>query len=421
MVVSLEEFTKRYLNVGDPTAFSGISKLKKIYGKKLSVKQIKDYLRTIYNYGLHRPYFKPRKNQYNPYYTYYLRSQVQVDLAVMEYWSSYYLPDSNDQIRYLLVCIDIFSRRCFIYPLKKKDKTSTLEGIKQILTKIKSIYPFKYPQSMCFDMGGEFVNNLVTKHLKENKIRPIHATSFVKAGIVERAIRSIKSLLYRYMTENETYRYINVLDKLVSTYNNRPHRSLDNFSPVEAELEQNQLKIQAIHIRRYEKIRKDAKKRRSTEDVLKVGQTVRIRNRLQNKFRKGFHSQFSDEYYQIFKVHDHMPIITYSVKSMDDNKPYRSRLYRQQLQPLDSDVFRIEKILKKRRLSDGSLQLFVKWRHFSSKHNSWIDARDITEDFEESRERNSKENIEKEKQKVEQNENFLELEQDENVLRMERR
>ena len=52
-----------------------------------------------------------------------------------------------------------------------------------------------------------------------------------KANYVERLNRTIKTMIYRYLNRNKTWKYLNVLPKLVETYNATPHRSLSNIAP----------------------------------------------------------------------------------------------------------------------------------------------------------------------------------------------
>lgn len=51
-----------------------------------------------------------------------------------------------------------------------------------------------------------------------------------KAAVVERVIRTLKSSLHRYFRHEQTHRYLDILQKFVSDYNNGPHRSLGQFS-----------------------------------------------------------------------------------------------------------------------------------------------------------------------------------------------
>ena len=42
----------------------------------------------------------------------------------------------------------------------------------------------------------------------------------------------MKNLMYRYFMKNITYRFVNVLQDFVKSYNNRSHRSLGGNAPI---------------------------------------------------------------------------------------------------------------------------------------------------------------------------------------------
>ena len=421
MPVTKDEFVQRYLTPGHPSSFAGITKLKQIYKDQLSEKQIKSFLRTIYAYSLHRQYNKPRKLRYNPFYCYRPRSLVMADLASMLYWNSTYLPDQNDDYKYIMVIIDCFSRRVFLSPMKQKHQNSSLTAIKALMEKIKSLHPYVYPRKMLTDRGTEFLNRPVKTYLSSVNIKLLTSATSTKASLAERVIRTLKGLIYRYLTQNETFKYIDKLSSLLDTYNNRPHRSLGKFTPFQADQQENTTAVLELHIERYEKIRKAAIKRRSTEDILRPGQMVRIRNKISNAFRRGFHENFSSQYYEIVKVHKKMPNTMYSIKSMDTNQLHPARFYREMLEPINSDEFRIERVLG-RRLRGGKNQIRVKWSHFGPAHNSWIDEDQITEDFDSINDRTRNRNNEiRQKQITESNASFQSLEKQENDARRERR
>lgn len=65
----------------------------------------------------------------------------------------------------------------------------------------------------------------------KQKVNVIYTQNETKANYAERVIRTIKNLMYRYFMKNRTYRYVEILQKLVESYNNRPHRSLGGLSP----------------------------------------------------------------------------------------------------------------------------------------------------------------------------------------------
>ena len=54
----------------------------------------------------------------------------------------------------------------------------------------------------------------------------------LKASVVERFNRTLKTKMYRYFTHANTRRYVDVLDDIVHSYNNTYHRSI-GMAPVE--------------------------------------------------------------------------------------------------------------------------------------------------------------------------------------------
>ena len=55
--------------------------------------------------------------------------------------------------------------------------------------------------------------------------------SDTKANYAERVIQTLKSRIYRYFTKNRSKRYVDVLQDLVQSYNETPHKSLGNVAP----------------------------------------------------------------------------------------------------------------------------------------------------------------------------------------------
>jgi hypothetical protein len=49
--------------------------------------------------------------------------------------------------------------------------------------------------------------------------------------VVERVIKTIKNMMYRYFTKQRTHRFVDVLQDIVDSYNVTPHRSLNNIAP----------------------------------------------------------------------------------------------------------------------------------------------------------------------------------------------
>ena len=364
MGVSPEQIRRNFSRPGHPTAFSSANTVWRYYKKSVPLKKIHHILSDIDSYTLHRQYRKPSVR--NPFYVYSKRAQVQVDLIdIMQ------LAESNDGMNYLVVFIDAFTRKMWIYPSKTKSAATIRNIMKLWLDEIG-----RPPKQIFCDRGGELKNQLVRRLLDERGIVMMHPSSDIKAGLVERANRSIQLIIYTYLGDSESSRYIDQLDRLVLTYNDRPHRSLKYMSPNAAERPKNALQVRAIARERYDKIA--AARKKNTK--YKIGQTVRIKKR-RDRFTRGYHETANREYFKIDEVKTNQPITMYILKSYDTGELIQGGFYSNEIQLVGEDhAFKIEKVLKTRKYQ-GRTRHFVKWRDFGESHNSWIDAGQVTDSY----------------------------------------
>ena len=135
----------------------------------------------------------------------------------------------NNEIKYLLSAIDIFTRFAFVEPLKTKQLNLLWTGFKSIIRRAK-----KCPKRILADKGGEIKNRIFQDYCKQNNILLIHSENLNHAPFVERFNRTLKNIMFRFMTYYNTERYIDALSLLVYSYNHRKHRMI-GMSPAEAE------------------------------------------------------------------------------------------------------------------------------------------------------------------------------------------
>ena len=77
-----------------------------------------------------------------------------------------------------------------------------------------------HPKKLWVDQGSEFYNKTFDKLLKSKNLEIYLKFTEGKAVVVERFNRTLKSIMYKYLTANNTYNYIDSLDRMVSKYNN---------------------------------------------------------------------------------------------------------------------------------------------------------------------------------------------------------
>lgn len=348
---------KNYLNPSHPTAFSGIGNVKRFY-KTYNTSAISKTLANVDSYTLHREYKRPQMT--NPFFVYSPRDQVQMDLIDISGLSK-----QNDGVTFIMVLIDCFTKKAWIRLLKSKSANSSLAAIKDLVDEIHP--PIR---TILFDRGTEFKNKKVQAYLKQKNIKIIHPFSEKKAAIAERFNRSLQDLIYKHNTENETLRYVDVIDDLLSAYNNRGHRTLQYLTPNEGEQSKNFAKVLSALNAHYSRV---IGKRKTS--IFQVGETVRIK-KLGGLMTRGYHERFNQEYFKIIEVLERMPIPMYRLQSLNNNEIIEGKFYSNELQPVNGDVFKIDYIVKTR-TRRGRKEALVKWKAFDESHNSWLLASTI--------------------------------------------
>jgi len=330
----------------DPKAsgsFGGIQNVRRYGG------EVKDLARND-PYTLHksaRVRFRRRKT-----YSKGPGDLFQIDLADLVSISSH-----NDGHRYLLTCIDVFTKRAWAVPTKTKTGREVSRAFENILTD-----GYK-PNMVQSDKGTEFLNSTFQTMLKQHDIKFYTSENEdIKAAVVERFNRTLKTKMYRYFTVRNTRRYVDVLPDLLHAYNHTYHRSI-GMAPVEVDVTNEHL----VRARLY------PLKPKSYKWKYDVGDRVRITMRRQ-PFKKGYLGRWSEE---IFKIDARLPTVpvTYRLKDLAD-EAIKGKFYELEIQKVvksDEDYFDVEEILKTRRRG-GRIEYLVKWVEYPSKFNSWTDT-----------------------------------------------
>ena len=100
-----------YVDVRSPGSFGGIRNLKRYSGR--SEQEVKKFLVGQDTYTLHKPRIIrfPRRKTYSKG----IADLYQIDLADVSNLAAF-----NDGARYLLTCIDVFSKRAWAVPIRTK-------------------------------------------------------------------------------------------------------------------------------------------------------------------------------------------------------------------------------------------------------------------------------------------------------------
>ena len=211
-----------YYNPKHPGSYSGPTKLLKVVrqeGRNYSLGQIKKWLAAQDTYTLHRSV--QHRIQRNRVVVDGIDDQWDMDLMDMSSISKH-----NDGFHFVLLCIDIFSRYVWLQPLKSKQNKEVVAALKVIFEQ------GRIPSKIRHDKGSEFTGQVTTKYLKEQGVVSFVTHNEVKASYAERAVKTVKSHIFRYFTQMQTYRYIDKLQDFAHSYNHTEHRSI-KMAPVD--------------------------------------------------------------------------------------------------------------------------------------------------------------------------------------------
>lgn len=278
------------------------------------------------------------------------RDLWQIDLAELQQYAN-----ENGGHRYILVCINCYSKYVYARAIKNKTGVEVTNAMKSIIEQASYA-----PANLQSDQGTEFYNRHFQALMKQYKINHYSTFSTKKAAIVERVIRTLKNILYKEFSARGTYRWLELLPIITNIYNNRKHRTI-GMKP--ADVKEN------TNIGAYDRLKIMPKKRK-----FRLGDIVRI-SKYKSVFEKGYMPSWSTELFKIVKVQVTNPS-TYLLESLE-GEPISGCFYEAELLKTNSpDVYLVEKILKKRNRNNTE-QLFVKWLGFPNQFNSWINKNSI--------------------------------------------
>lgn len=285
-----------YYNIDNPVCFSNLRSLylaAKKKNKKIKFSDVIKWSQKQRSYTLHRKRrlkFPRRKTLAR-----FLNYQHQTDLISIQNISK-----ENQGYNYCLTNIDVLSRYAAAVPLKNKTSNEIIRGFKLIFSKY-----MNFPCKIQSDHGKEYLNRETQKYFKENNIIHFTTESENKASIVERFHRTLKARIYRYITYNNNYSFIDKLQNFVKAYNESYHRSI-KMAPCEVTKKNEQEVWQNL----YGNI-PDLK-----EPQLKVGDKVRISHE-KEVFEKSYFPVWTEEYFIIHKILNTIPK-TYILRDLKD-------------------------------------------------------------------------------------------------------
>ena len=213
----------------------------------------------------------------------------------------FFLPDlQKDDFMGGLLFIDIFTKYVVVIPIHTKQPDEILQALKDGFEKMGG-----KPETMYSDNEGSFNSNIVKKYLKDNNVRQIYTLGH--AAYAERAIRTIKSMIYKRV-EHTKQKWTDVLYSVLLTYNVKNKSSITGMTPAEAKKPGNlvdvgsQLELHRIHKRKY--------------PTINIGDHVRLL-RKKKHFDKEHISTWSATIHKVIGIVDSMGQHFYKVEGYD--------------------------------------------------------------------------------------------------------
>ena len=204
---------------------TGLSSKDKFYKKakaldeSITMKQVKEFLDAQATTQITQQ-VKTNK-EYTTIISPAVRNNYQADLM--------YLPNStlNGNFKYILTCIDVYSRFVFVKPLKSKTGDDVFHAFKILMEE------YGKPVNLNLDLGKEFIYLPFKKYCEDNKITLWYSDTEQenKNSIIERFHRTLRNYILRYEVANGKS-YIKALPQIIKNYNSSHHNTI-NTEPIE--------------------------------------------------------------------------------------------------------------------------------------------------------------------------------------------
>ena len=355
-----------YTTVGGPGAFSSSPfKLQKILIKNYNItnvtlKQIAQWLKRNYSHSIHtRADLIFKRNQI---IATDLDEQWQGDLFFIDEFKS-----TNKGFKCGLVMIDVVSRFAWGELMTTKKGPATTEALKKILERSEP----RKPKRIQTDQGTEFLNQTFQNFLKQRDIDFFFTYSDHKAAIAERFIKTLKTLIFKYLDENQTNVYWDKFQDIIQSYNDTFHSTIQT-EPSSV----TQTNVGKILGNLYGHLWKSGDRFEKRKNQFKIGDYVRLSKIHSATFKKGYRGNWTEEIFQIKKIKNTFPFVTYGIQDLN-MKEVLGSYYAEEIQKVPEVDFRqqywkIEKVLDHRTLKSGKKESLVKWVGYDNSFNSWI-------------------------------------------------
>ena len=283
-----EILSKVYHDVRNPAGFASVAKLYdavKLQHPEITLKNVTEWLSKQKSYSL----LKPIRNKFqrNRVLVAGLNEEFQADLLDVTNLSG-----SNRNFKFLLTVIDVLSKYGYAIPLKRKTAAEVRRGFQLIFNE-------RVPALIQTDDGNEF-KGTVQELFKHYGIMHIPSNDArIKCSVAERFNKTLRLKIAKYLRFTGKKNYIDVLQNIVSTYNNTVHRAI-RMRPIDVTVDtQSQAFGNLYGNRSYREMLLEAFRKKTN---LKLGDFVRVRAK-KNTFGRGYQDNWSTQLYRVLYIH----------------------------------------------------------------------------------------------------------------------
>ena len=269
-------------------AYGSIANLRKATG--LSWRKVESFLEGKNAHTKYRQF--PRSFTRLKVIAYDINEIWSVDVAYVDKLAKY-----NHGVKYLLVAVDVLSRKLRVQPMRSKTAQETRKAFARMITEVK-------PEKVWSDKGTEFRGSF-KQFCDSNGIDTYTTHSEAKSAFAERNIRSLKNIIYKHLENKWSYRYINELQTFVNTINSRVNR-MTGLAPN---------RVTKKHVSKLISLRAERSSKQVKKPRFKAGDKVRIAKQ-DIPFKKGYKQNFTDEIFRITRINTFNPP-TYSLTDAD--------------------------------------------------------------------------------------------------------
>jgi hypothetical protein len=194
----------------------------------------------------------------------------------------------NHEYKYILACMDVFTRKAYCIPMKQKDNDEVKLSLK-LLFKEAGV-----PLVITSDNDATLLSNECQEILNKHNI--IHdvvpKNDHPSLGIIDRFARTLKTILHKRFVKKSTTNWVDALPTIINQYNNSKHSGIDDIKPNEADKPENIYKIMELNL-----IKKQVKT--NFKNPFQEGDNVRVEIPGLQKKSEG---KYSDEIYTVVEV-----------------------------------------------------------------------------------------------------------------------